>query len=102
MEDAIECYENALQADSNYAPALNNLSGIHFAKGGDEAALALLTRLIQGNPSEVNGRVNMGYIYLKQGNLAKARQRLEEALALDPQNSRAQDLLTSLMSREED
>lgn len=65
-------------------------------QGDDGAARGLLAGFVEGHPDHVRARVNLGIALARLGDLAGARQQWEAALARDPQNPDARELLDQL------
>jgi tetratricopeptide (TPR) repeat protein len=82
-----------LDADPAAAEILNNLA-LGLAHAGNRAnAMSLLQRAIAMNPKHTPVQLNLGNLYLLEGNLAKARSQFEVALQLDPANPMAHNNL---------
>jgi len=84
---ALEEFQLALQLDSRFAAALNNL-GTSLAKEGKfEEARLKLEEAVSVNPDSAVMRNNLGAVYLLLGQLDQAMLELGKASELDPQLS---------------
>jgi tetratricopeptide (TPR) repeat protein len=93
FDEAIRCFQKALEYDPEYRDALKTLGFTLAYSGQTEKGLAYLTRAYQGSA--------MAHFYLARVMLEKdrpdqARQLLRQALMENPQYEQARELLTRL------
>ena len=80
---ALEEVRIALEADSNYLPAVNQLGLIHLALGQTEDAERELKRAMRIDPNNPSINNNVGMLRCSQGDTAEAMRYFERALS-DP------------------
>ncbi|MEW6026103.1 MAG: DNA-directed RNA polymerase subunit alpha C-terminal domain-containing protein [Planctomycetota bacterium] len=86
---AEEEYENALDIDSEYAPAIFRLAYRYDLSGKDDEALELYERLFHIKPTHINALINLGIFYEDKGEPQKALQCYEMVLNIHPNHPRA-------------
>lgn len=77
FKDYTKALQYLLQANKykpNDTKILNNLGMAYYFKEAPDKAIALIKRAIEISPENADARVNLGTIYMKQGDFAKARQ----------------------------
>jgi tetratricopeptide (TPR) repeat protein len=79
--DAAKLFEEALEADPNYARAYLGLARV-AAQGYDKKAVELAHEALEHDPKLVEARELLAYLALEDDNPAKATQEAQEALAL--------------------
>lgn len=67
-----------------------------LAAGDADAAMAFLDLNLEFNPASVMTLIGQGQLLARQGDTAAARARLEQALAIDPDNGFARQMLSRL------
>lgn len=72
VDEAEQELRAALRLDLANARALMGLANICLKKGQYRDAQLVLTRLIQGDPAQVEGRVQLAELYLHQNQMAEA------------------------------
>ncbi|EKF75678.1 type IV pili biogenesis protein PilF [Alcanivorax hongdengensis A-11-3] len=79
-------YKKALDADSHFAPALNNYGTLLYSRGDYQKALELFERAANDPNYEGRGSAwgNMGRCYLKLGESDRARNAFIKELRLNP------------------
>ncbi|MBI3857216.1 MAG: serine/threonine protein kinase [Planctomycetes bacterium] len=119
LEDAkaLECQERALKGNADYRPARYERAVLIALRDGrpalEEAARSPESwrapvvedarRVLESPPQEIGPGgllVSQGLVAYGSGNLPKARQSFEEALALDPLLEEARELLTAVIRTE--
>lgn len=85
-------YRRALEVDSANESATNNLAMLLGEKGDDRAALALFRQM----GTEAKAQTNMGFVYSRRGEIAKAKAAYSQALTLDPKSMVAAEALVQL------
>lgn len=80
---AEELFLKAINYDSQYLPALNNLGVLYLEKEEFDKAVVYLEKAIKISPSDPEIYVNIGIAFFKKGELQKARSHFEEALKLN-------------------
>jgi len=85
---AMEQYHAALELDSNYVDALNNLGIIHFNRGDVNKAISLVERALKIQPESIDCYLNLGSFYKHKGEDKKAAKYFREGLIHAPDDSR--------------
>lgn len=85
-------YRRALGIDAGHQSATNNLAMLLGERGDDQAAL----RLFRQTGTEAQAQTNMGFVYSRRGDIAKAKAAYSQALTLDPKSMVAAEALVQL------
>ena len=83
FDEAIELYNQALEADSKYSDAMHGLAMCHQAKGDLDAAIELTRRYIEQEPEDILAFTNLSMFYQKKGMIKEAETAGAEARRLD-------------------
>jgi Flp pilus assembly protein TadD len=101
FDEARPLLETLLQLEPEHPEALYNLGVLASEEGKLEEARLLLRRAVVANAGDAHAQANtqvaLGLAALRQGDKAEARQALEAAIELEPQNSFALRSLGSLL-----
>jgi Flp pilus assembly protein TadD len=101
FDDARPLLETLLQLQPEHPEALYNLGVLASEEGQLEEARVLLRRAVVANAgdahAQANAQVALGLAALRQSDQAEARQALEAAIALEPQNAFALRSLGGLL-----
>jgi hypothetical protein len=97
-DEAQQAYLSALTMDKNHVESRNGLAAIQGARGDLDRSIALLSSMVQSDTRLPQVYVNLGYAWMKKGQLVQARAALERALELDPDNAAAQEKMAALLS----
>jgi Flp pilus assembly protein TadD len=89
LEDAQKAFRAALLLDGENPRVLALLGLAHFRGNQFEQARAIYEDLVERSPTDASHRLNLGLVYLKLGDGAKAINSLEASRALDPSQGRA-------------
>ncbi|MEO8846899.1 MAG: tetratricopeptide repeat protein [Kofleriaceae bacterium] len=89
LEDAQKAFRAALLLDGDNPRVLALLGLAHFRGNQFEQARAIYEDLVERSPTDASHRLNLGLVYLKLGDGAKAINSLEASRALDPSQGRA-------------
>src|SRR5208282_6187468 len=92
--EAVIEYENAIQIDSNFGDAHFGLAQSLLREGDWPHAYQELTKTVELEPTNWNAQLALGDLLLAGHRFLDARSRAETILAGDPQNARAQVLLS--------
>lgn len=76
-----------------------NLATVLVKLGRDDQAVPLLKEVVDADPGEVEGRVELGDSYLRTGDYDRAVQVLQEAVGLDAKSKRGHLLLGKAFTR---
>lgn len=97
-------YERFREAHHEFSKALNlepqNMANVVemakcLSKSGDKtAAIGFLRKALQTSPNHIDAKVQLGVLFHGQRQLAEAHREWQEALALDPENPKAQMYLS--------
>ncbi|HEX4453584.1 MAG TPA: tetratricopeptide repeat protein, partial [Kofleriaceae bacterium] len=89
LDDAQAAFRAALTLDADNPRVLALLGLAHFRGNQYERARAIYEELVERLPTDASYRLNLGLVYLKLGDAAKAIHSLEASRALDPSQGRA-------------
>jgi tetratricopeptide (TPR) repeat protein len=88
VDQARATYEQAIQRDPNFAPALNNLAWIYCEHGGDlDLALSLAQRAKQNRPGDPEASDTLAWIEYRKGLYSEAATLLRDSLRQVPGSS---------------
>jgi tetratricopeptide (TPR) repeat protein len=95
---AIECYRNAIRLNPREPYTSGNLAScLLFNPSLDSSVCAESLRLAQQGvsltPNESGSRLELGYAWAANGNIAAAVGEINRAIQLDPKNQEARDML---------
>ncbi len=88
-EEAIQCYERALEMQPEHRRSLFRLAYVFDLRGMDDEALRIYERLVTLSPVDVATVMNLGVLYDDRAEYNKARGCFEAVLRSDPMNARA-------------
>ncbi len=74
----------------------NNMAVLHLLLGEEDRAVALLEDAGKRNTTFVDGWINLGILYVRQGSREAARRVWEQALRLSPDRSEPRRYLSGL------
>ena len=83
-DDARAAYNQAIEIDATYAPALFNLAVLETAENPDEA-IRLYRRLIELNDEDANSHFNLGLLLRDLGQTQEADAEIQRAIELNPE-----------------
>jgi protein O-GlcNAc transferase len=92
-DEAVACYQRALDLNPNFAEACNNLGTVYQMQGKLDAAIACYERALILKPDYVEAHNGLGSALTSQGKSRQAAACFEQALALRPDYA---DALTNL------
>jgi len=95
-DDAVRCYERAIEQDENNALAHYGLGRVHLKLAQFDRARECFERAKEADRRMVNAYVALGLTYYCTGEFDKARNQWLAALQFDPKHSYAQALIASL------
>lgn len=90
---------NVLQMDPKNAGAYLIAGEVEEGKGSIRNAFANYSKVVELQPSSIDGRLGLARIYLLAGDLAKPIPLIDGVLAVQPNNTRAQVLQVALKAR---
>lgn len=88
-EDAIACYEKAIEKDSSHRQASFRLAYQYDLRGLDDEALALYEKLAKSPPVDANVMMNLGVAYEDRGEYRKAAACFDAVAKNHPTHPRA-------------
>ena len=91
---------NVLQMDTKNAGAYLIAAEVEDGKGSLRNAFANYSKVVELQPSSIDGRLGLARLYLLSGDLDKPQALIDGVLAAEPQNTRAQALQVALMARQ--
>ncbi|MFP4500196.1 MAG: tetratricopeptide repeat protein [Candidatus Hydrogenedentota bacterium] len=86
---AIDFFQKAVQCDSNYLPAFQQMAKCHLRLGNASKAVKILREVLAVKPGQVPSRLDLGFALIEQGHPEEARKQFTEVLNQKPQNARA-------------
>lgn len=98
--EAQTAFEQALQSDQNFMPAVYFLGATHFSQGNLEQAEQHLRRVVNAFPNSIDARLMLGTTLLRRGNAAAAEGIIKPVLNALPDHPQALSLLGVAMARQ--
>jgi anaphase-promoting complex subunit 3 len=89
LDQAVKCFEKALQLDKHYFAAHHQLGKCYLRRGDTDRAIELFRYVVFNKPKQIPPRLDLGVAYQHAGQLDKARKHFAEISTADPTNSRA-------------
>jgi tetratricopeptide (TPR) repeat protein len=99
-EEAVACWNKAVQLAPQYAQAQYNLGTVLLEQGKEEEAVLHLKAAVKAAPGDANAHQNLGNAYLNLGNLAEATVQYAESAALMPNVPIFRRVLGSVLLRQ--
>jgi len=100
LGEAAAEFKQALEADSTYAGAYNNL-GITYERLGHEEAQAQFERAIQLGPNFTHAHYNLARILMQKGRVAEAMTELQQTIQIDPNHVGALNMFGMALGRQQ-
>jgi len=97
--EAIECYQEAINLDPKHADAYDNMGFAYYRKGNYDSAIEMCEKAISINPEYANAYDNMGVIYAHKGDFDKAIEMYEKAISINPEFAEAYDNMGSAYAK---
>lgn len=95
IHQAEKAFLKALSLNKNLIDALSNLAALYTDSGKTGKSIKLLRRSLKVNPNNASTNFFLGYTYRYAGFLKEAKEHMEKALKLDPQNNRFRSIGTT-------
>lgn len=89
LEQAVKCFEKALELDKDYHAAHHQLGKCFLRRGETDKAIERFRYVVFNKPKQIPPRLDLGIAYLQAGQLDRARKHFSEIAAVDSMNSRA-------------
>jgi protein O-GlcNAc transferase len=89
LNEAENCFRQALRLDENLPDAHNNLGNVLRARGQSAEAMAAFEEAIRLRPAYAEAHNNLGTVLQAQGDLAGAMANYRQAIALNPRYAEA-------------
>lgn len=89
LKQAEQLYNQCLDYDPNYAECYRGLAVLLAETGRQDASYRLLEGWASRSPQLADPRIELARMYEENNNLPQASAKLEEAITVDPHNSRA-------------
>lgn len=99
LPEAIRAYEQAVRMRPNSSRALLSLAGVQRASGELALAKETLARAGRGAPASAARLFQSGSVDFDRGHTAEAMEKMEKAVALDPDFSAAHTGLAAILLR---
>jgi len=87
LEDAAECYRQAIALNPYFAEACSNLGYVIEIQGNPDEAIALYRKAIALNPDLFTAHSNLGVALMNRGETDAARECFQRVIALDPEHA---------------
>ncbi|HYO81449.1 MAG TPA: tetratricopeptide repeat protein, partial [Bryobacteraceae bacterium] len=98
-EAAAEQYQQLLQANANFVPALSNLGAVYSKMGRYDDAATQYRKALELQPDHTGIRLNLGLALYQQARLSEASVEFEKLLAAGSSNAQARHLLADCLLR---
>lgn len=98
LDDAIECFQQALNADEHHVEATFHLAYLLDLHGEEERAIELYEKCIADAPVHVNALINLAVLYEDAGRWDDAAECMEVILDEHPNHARARLFLKDMKS----
>ena len=89
LDQAESYYHQCIDRDPNHQDCYRGLAVLLVEEGRQKDAFALVQNWEQRSPSIAGPKIELARLYDESGNKDSAKQQLNEALAVDPNNARA-------------
>jgi protein O-mannosyl-transferase len=93
VDEALPCFQQALQIRPDYADARNNLGYALLQTGKVDEALLCFQQALQIRPNFADARNNLGYAFLRMGKVDAAATCFQQALQIRPDYADARNNL---------
>jgi len=84
LDDAIACFQKAVEHNPDYAAAYNNLGNAHKFKNDLNSAVFYYQKAVQTNPQHADAYYNLGILYNENGRFQDAMSLYRLALWINP------------------
>jgi tetratricopeptide (TPR) repeat protein len=98
--EAMEHYQKALEINSHYPDANNNLGTVFLNQERLEEAAEHYRRALEANPSFADAHNNLGILLTKQDRTAEAIEHYQKAIKLNPNRAEFYNNLGNLLARQ--
>ncbi len=98
-DEARKMFQQAIEVQRDHAGAINNLGVLYMQMGKPTEAIAAFRYGMEVTPTDDTIALNLARVYVRLGDRAKAREILEQFLALKPNSSVARSALGELDAR---
>ncbi|MFH0942897.1 MAG: tetratricopeptide repeat protein [Candidatus Beckwithbacteria bacterium] len=89
-------FKRAIELNSSYADAMHNLANTYLQLNQPDEAIKWYQEALKNKPSLWQSHVQLGVIYYQLGQLDLAREELEKALQLQPENKQIKQMLEQM------
>ncbi len=93
MDEARQYFQKAIAARRDYADAINNLGVLYLQTNKIDDAIGAFQYGIQVSPDDDILYLNLGRVYVRQGQLERAREVMKQLLERKPQSMTARHAL---------
>jgi len=90
-QNAMECFDRALEINPNYAEAWHNKGSLYYKQGDTENAMKCFDRVLEIDPNDAEAWLKKGALYVKQGDAQNAIECFDRVLEIDPNNKDAKE-----------
>jgi tetratricopeptide (TPR) repeat protein len=98
LDQAMACFKSARESDSDYLNPSHGIARVHIRKGNVPAAIEVLEKIVEDNPGDLEGLINLSVLCKSQSEMQKAVQYAEKALSIDKQNLVLNEYLANLLA----
>ena len=99
LDDAERAYRRALDFDPGHQKTRNALAVLHASRGDLAQAIKMLAALVAESPDQPHLLANLGYAHYLNGDYPAAKERLKQALAIDPDSEATRHKLSLVMTK---
>ncbi|MEO0399295.1 MAG: tetratricopeptide repeat protein [Pseudomonadota bacterium] len=92
-------FRSALKINEDHVPALLGLYEIYERKNEFRRMFAMLQRISRVDPTNTRARIDLAKLHLLSGDETTALERIDEALAIDPEDAEAIGVKAAIMFR---
>ncbi len=99
LEDAIESFEEAIEAGDKSIDTLYNLALSHQDNNNYSAAAAIYDRILAADENHLSTLNNFAYLSHKTGDMEKAESLYRKLVRLNPEHTAAKHMLNALLGK---
>ncbi len=74
LEEAVACYQKALELDPAYSDALHGLAQAYYAKGDLDNCIATARRILEIDPDDILAYTSISRAYQRKGMIPEAEE----------------------------
>jgi len=93
LNEAVECFERALEIDGNFRLAMLNLAKSYMIQDRTAEALDVYLEYVKRYPNDDKALIDLAHVYLRLEKLDEAREIIDKSLSLKPDSPNANHTL---------